>query len=257
VVEGPIMFATTTTRVRLHPEIETRILSIETNDTEVQTRRVLRKIAEIESGGGTIAATDLAPWLDFQRWLAAGERRVVVPYLPALANHVDLWIKGIRMRRDFLQIAQAIAAHALLHREHRARDDLGRIIATTDDYAVVFDLMADRLAESAGVALKPNDRRVLDAIKEIELNRDPDDEDKKGSQGVTSRDLVSELDVDQTTINRRLGKLVSAGLLENLTPGKGRTGRYRISGKLKDRDVLPAPEHLLDPSLQRKPKEGP
>jgi hypothetical protein len=260
VVEGPIMFVTTTTRVRLHPEIETRILSIETDDTEIQTRQVLRKIAELESGGAT-AAPDLAPWLDFQRWLAAGERRVVVPYLPALANHVDLWIKGIRMRRDFLQIAQAIAAHALLHRDRRPRDDQGRIVATTDDYAVIYDLMADRLAEGAGVALKPNDRKVLDAIEDVAARQKADEgleDDKKGirQQGVTSRDLVDELDLDQTTINRRLGKLVSAGLLENLTPGKGRTGHYRASGRLKDRDVLPAPEDLLDPSLQREPKQA-
>ena len=49
--EGPVMFATTTTKAELHPELETRILSVEIDDTQKQTRRVLLKIAQTREIG--------------------------------------------------------------------------------------------------------------------------------------------------------------------------------------------------------------
>ena len=162
--KGPISFLTTTTRGKLHPEIETRILTLETDDTEKQTRRVLAKLAELDSGLGT-SETDLKPWHDYQRWLATGERRVVIPYAPRLSELTRA--KTVRMRRDFSQVLQAIKAHALLRREQRERDAQGRIVATLDDYAVVHGLMADRLAESSEVRLRKPVARVVEAVKAL------------------------------------------------------------------------------------------
>ena len=80
---GPVCFLVTTTRANLHAENETRMLSLETDDSQNQTRAVLVKVAETigEQGIGAIAdIVDVAPWHDFQRWLAAGNRNVVIPY---------------------------------------------------------------------------------------------------------------------------------------------------------------------------------
>lgn len=240
VIEGPIMFVTTTTRATLHPEIETRILSVETDDTHMQTRRVVMKVAEIECGlGVTGPDPDLKPWLAFQRWLAGGECRVVFPDGPDLARHEDLDVNAVRMRRDFFQVICAVKAHALLNREHRERDGQGRIVATLDDYGAVYDLMADRLAHGTGTKLNKYDMRVLEAVRELESEND---ELKK--EPVKSQRLVDVLNLNQTTINRRLMKLVFGGYLENTNPGKGRTGLYITSGKHGDRDVLPAPENM-------------
>jgi hypothetical protein len=238
VIEGPIMFVTTTTRARLHPEIETRILSVETNDTQKQTRLVLRKIAEIEGDPDDGWKPDLAPWHAYQRWLAAGERRVVIPFARELADHPDLDDKRVRMRRDFRQVLGAIQAHALLNRQHRARDDKGRIVASVEeDYAAVFEIMADGLAQGAGTRLKKNDLRVLEALKHL---------DEGDDKGVRVQTLIGYLDLDQTTINRRLIKLTMLGYAENLTPGKGRTGHFKATGAPDGRDVLPHPDDLLD-----------
>ena len=49
-IEGPITFMTTTTKPRVHSELETRILTLETDDSEQQTSRVLLKVADIEGG---------------------------------------------------------------------------------------------------------------------------------------------------------------------------------------------------------------
>jgi DNA-binding transcriptional ArsR family regulator len=237
VKEGPIMFITGTTRARLHPEIETRILSIEADDTSRQTRRVVEKIAEIEGGLAEVDKVD-PKWIAFQRWLAAGERRVAIPFARALARHAHLYVNSVRMRRDFRQVLTTVKAHALLHREHRKRDAQGRIVATAYDYEVAYDLLAARLAQGAGLTLKRNDERVLDKLRDLS---------EESERGVTVAELVRALDLNQTTVNRRLMKLVTNGFVENLNPGIGKTGRFRIIAEPSAGAVLPKPDDLFDP----------
>ena len=129
VKRGPVTFLVTTTRASLHQENETRMLSMETDDSEAQTEAVMEKIAEIE-GEGSVEAIGYATWHDYQRWLAAGERRVVIPWARPLRKLIRA--SAVRLRRDFGQLLRAIKAHALLHRFHREKDAKGRIIATID-----------------------------------------------------------------------------------------------------------------------------
>jgi hypothetical protein len=44
---GPVAFLVTTTKAALHPENETRMLSLEVDDSEEQTKRVLDKVAAV------------------------------------------------------------------------------------------------------------------------------------------------------------------------------------------------------------------
>ena len=47
-MEGPVAFMVTTTQNKLNPENETRMLSLEVDDSQAQTRAVLGKVAEVE-----------------------------------------------------------------------------------------------------------------------------------------------------------------------------------------------------------------
>ncbi len=50
-VSGPTSLITTTTRIFLDPELETRALMLETDDSESQTRSILQnRIIDIETG---------------------------------------------------------------------------------------------------------------------------------------------------------------------------------------------------------------
>ena len=122
---GPVAFLVTTTRNKLNPENETRMLSLEVNDTEAQTKAVLGKVAEVVGLNKEMDIDDLRPWHDYQRWLAAGECQVIVFYARTLARLIKE-TKAVRLRRDFSQLLIAIKAHALLHREHRKRSKKGR-----------------------------------------------------------------------------------------------------------------------------------
>ena len=83
---GPVAFMVTTTRAALHPENETRMLSLEIDDSDTQTRIVLDKVAEIVGLNFEQAVVDYEPWRDYQRWLSAGNRKVVIPFADKLAK---------------------------------------------------------------------------------------------------------------------------------------------------------------------------
>ena len=85
--EGPTGLLVTTTAVRLHPENETRLLSLTVTDTTEQTQGILRAIAD-EATNGDIDV-DTVPgneWHDLQTVLKAGEHRVVIPYAHSLLS---------------------------------------------------------------------------------------------------------------------------------------------------------------------------
>ena len=167
-------FLVTTTRANLNPENETRLGSMETDDSEKQTEAVMEKIAE---GEGSVETINYAKWHDYQRWLAVGERRVAIPWAQSLRKLIRA--KAVRLRRDFGQLLRAIQAHALLHRFHREKDDKGRIIATIDlvddgeasapkvtgDYEAVRDLFADIIAEAAEVKVSETVAATVEAVK--------------------------------------------------------------------------------------------
>src|SRR5262249_31679208 len=71
VKEGPTNCIVTTTSLSLHSENETRMLTIPTNDTAIQTRAVMLRVAQ-----GQQQEPDLYAWRDLQLWLEHAEHRV-------------------------------------------------------------------------------------------------------------------------------------------------------------------------------------
>src|SRR3954453_12262013 len=92
--EGPTGLIITTTALRLHPENETRMLSLTVTDTTEQTASVFRALAE--EGGD---AADFGRWHALQTWLATGSCAVVIPFAKDLAELVPP--VAIRLWRDF------------------------------------------------------------------------------------------------------------------------------------------------------------
>src|SRR5215216_3088025 len=107
--EGPTGLIVTTTAVKLHPENETRLLSLTVTDTQDQTRAVMAALAE-DAGEAT---PDLATWHAFQVWLESAEHRVWIPYARKLADLTPP--VAVRLRRDFGALLNLIRAHTLLH----------------------------------------------------------------------------------------------------------------------------------------------
>ena len=227
--EGPTGLIVTTTSVRLHPENETRMLSLTVTDTPEQTAAVFRALAN----GGTHSG-DLSRWHALQTWLARSNCQVDIPYAARLAEMIRPL--AVRLRRDFKTMLTLIRAHALLHQANRLKNDDGRILAEVGDYAAVRELVAELLAEGAEIAIKPEIRETVRTVEALLSD---------GREEVRQTDIKKVLKLDKSVVSRRVAAALDAGVLRNLEDRKGRPARLVIGDPLPDEiELLPRPEQL-------------
>jgi hypothetical protein len=230
--EGPTGLIVTTTSVQMHPENETRMLSLTITDTPDQTAAVFRALAK----EGTRPELDFTTWHTLQIWLASETTEVLIPFADRLAELVPP--VAVRLRRDFKTILMLVRAHALLHQASRLKDQSGRVIATVEDYKAVRGLVADLVAEGVDATVKSEIREVVQATKGL-----LDD----GRQEVRQVDLGKILNLDKSAISRRVAGAIAAGFLKNEEDRKGRPAKLVIGDALpEDRVVLPVPDRLLN-----------
>jgi hypothetical protein len=204
--EGPTGLVVTTTAVALHPENETRLLSVPVNDTPEQTVEVLKALAAENQ-----APPDFTAWHALQAWLASASHEVTIPFALGLAERTRP--AAIRLRRDFGALLTLIRAHALLHRATRQTDGQGRVVATLDDYAAVRALVIDLLNEGVEVTVPDPVKTTVAAVKTLTASHQPP----------TSVSAIARyLKVDRSTASRRVSVALEGGYLRNLEDVKGR-----------------------------------
>jgi hypothetical protein len=238
---GPTGLIVTTTQASLHPENETRMFSVTVRDDPEQTAGVLQSLADRANPQGGFGPgpesqpPDFTPWHALQRWLElAGCRAVTIPFAHDLAARADT--RAVRLRRDFGATLSLVRAHALLHQGARRRDDSGRIIATLDDYAAVYDLVIDIIAQSVQATVSATIRETVAAVKELDKPNDP---------GIKLTALARALGIDKSAALRRVRVAIEDGYLTNLEDRKGRPARITLGDPLpEDRTVLPHPVTL-------------
>lgn len=234
--EGPTGLVVTTTWANLHPENETRMLSVTVRDDREQTRGVLHSLADRSNGRGP-ASIDLTSWHALQTWLElVGSRKVSIPYAHDLAERADP--RAVRLRRDFGQLLNLISAHAILHQTSRQRDDRGRILATLDDYRAVYDLVIDIISEGVQAAVSPAVRETVKAVAELQA-KDPD------KKPVNLQRLAEQLQLDKSSASRRAKVACELGYLINQEDRRAKPAQLVIGDTLpEETQVLPSPDDL-------------
>jgi len=231
--KGPTGVIITTTAIHLHPENETRIISVPVDDTPEHTREVFRAIASRERELVSDSSL-LQPWHDLHRWLERGVHKVVVPFADELAESIPP--SATRLRRDFTSLLSVIKANALLHQANRKKVN-GAVMATLDDYRVAFELLSDLLAEVVEQTISQNVREVVKAVGELLR------ETRAGH--VSQRQLASRLGLDKSTVSRRVAQAIDGGFLRNEERRDGMPARLAPGDPLPtDEGVLPTPEAL-------------
>jgi hypothetical protein len=227
-LEGPTGLIVTTTQTRMHPENETRMISLTVTDTQEQTKNVFHALAEEDR-----EPVDLEPWRQLQVWLEGQSNTASVPYGKALAELVPP--VAVRLRRDFGAVLQLVRTHAVLHQAGRKKDDKGRVIATIEDYAVVRELVADLVSEGVDATVSKTVRETVDAVAHL-----TQDEDHVGLKAVAKY-----LNLDKASASRRAKAAREAGYLVNLEDTKGKPAKLALGESLPaDLTILPTVEDL-------------
>jgi len=237
--EGPTGLIVTTTAVRLHPENETRLLSLTVTDTQDQTRAVMAALANEADGGGL----DVNVWRALQVWLEGAERRVTVPYAADLAGLIPPI--AVRLRRDFGAILNLIRAYAVLHQASRKRDGEGRIIAAVEDYARVRELVAELVSDGLGATVPATVRETVEMVRKLK---------EETEEPATVADLAEELELDKSAVRRRVK--AAGDYINNLEDKRGKPAQLVPGANLPDDvEVLPNPV-ALDPGSEAGVQEG-
>ena len=223
--EGPAGLITTTTQVSLHPENETRLLSITVDDSAEQTKNVILAIAGQD---GIPDPPELAEWHTLQHWLEDGPCDVTVPFALQIAQLIPPI--AVRLRRDAGTLLALVRAHALLHRATREIVD-HRVVATLHDYEAVRDLVADIISGTLGQSVSPATREVVKAVTDIT---------GAGAEHATYAQLAERLEIDKSSVSRRARVGVAGGYLHNEEDRNGKPARIVLGEPLPD-DVLVLP----------------
>jgi hypothetical protein len=234
--EGPTGVVLTTTAISLHPENETRLISSTVRDDPEQTRGIMRSLAA-KANGKSSTQLDPAPWHALQRWLElAGVKQVSIPYAETLADMTSP--AAVRIRRDFGTILNLIRAHAILNQSKRNLDQDGRIIATIEDYRVIYTLVGNLISEGVDRSVSRIVRETVEAVRSLLANAND-------VASVNQVELASFLKLDTGTVSRRVKQALNLGHLVNLEGKRGRPYKLQLGTKIsKDRSVLPTPEDL-------------
>ena len=162
---GPTGLMTTSTRP-LAAQLHTRLLPVRilNADDRLATLQVI--CAKGDRAAGILPQIDLERFLAFQRWLAVvGERRVIVPFAPALARAMGYCSLELRTRRDFEALLSCVKTIAFLHQRHRKRAvPGGEIVATVDDYWIARRLLIDSFSAAAAEGLTTAIRELVGKI---------------------------------------------------------------------------------------------
>jgi hypothetical protein len=227
--EGPTGLITTTTRTGLHQENETRLLSITITDEPERTHAILKVIAQ--EGGEQL---DLSRWHSLQTAIGTSDANAVVPYLGKVFEMVPP--TAVRMRRDGTILKNLIKANAILHQKTRDRDEQDRIIATLNDYQIIYELVAEVLAEAMEATVPKHVRETVKAVADIAT--------KRGNHARVI-DVAAGLMIDKSAASRRCKRAADLGYICNEEQSKGREAKYVIQNPLPDDvPVLPHPDKV-------------
>jgi hypothetical protein len=231
VKEGPTNLVTSTTSLSLHPENETRMLSLPTNDSPEQTRRVLLSIADDRKRQDA----DLTEWHTYQRWLAEANHDVVIPYAECLMARIPP--VAVRLRRDATAVLQLVKAHAVMHQLSRDTDR-GRIVADIYDYEAVRSLVSELVSEAVGATVPDTVRQTVNLVRELHEAGDE-------NEGVKVGAVAKMLKIERSAATRRLQSARDRGYLVNLEDKQGKPARYVPGEPLPSQAVvLPVPDDL-------------
>lgn len=236
--EGPIAYVESTTQTKLFNEDANRCIVLGTDERPEQTRRIISSVAAAYSG--TITTADQERIVDrhhaLQRML--DPREVVIPFAARLG---ELFTSSrVEARRAFPHLMSMVQASALLHQRQRQIDADGRLLASTDDYAVARHLLTKPFGRQLGGGVSDGALRFHERLRTWTTGSTFTTTDAAKQEAAENSDR---------SVRGWLHELHDAGGLELVESNKGpKPATWKLLDvELGDggTSILPAPERLL------------
>ena len=241
---GPTAFLTTSTK-RLGYQLDTRLLTVEVADDAGQIRAALTMQATLELGGPPLVPHRDA-LLAYQSYLQSlAPWRVVIPFVRELSDALGAQpsLEG-RLMRDLAKLRSLIKAVAILRHLHREHDGSGRLVATLEDYASVYGLVAESYRATSGASEKV--RLVVETVGVL----------LAGCECVSQSQIAKHLSLSKSTVSGRVNAALRGGWLVNLETMPGRAARLKLGEPLPIESGLPTPEMLGEAAVRSRTAEG-
>jgi len=143
-----------------------------------------------------------------------------------------------------------ISIHVIIYQHQREKDENGFIIATLEDYRIIYNLTSDSINQAAEGSIKPTIRQTVNAVRELLQEESSDETDHLGEteqkpKWVDNTTLAKKLGLSTSATSRRVAEATALGFLDNLESRNGKRKRI-ILGKAvpDDESVLPTPDEL-------------
>lgn len=237
--EGPVAFCESTTKTRLLDEDASRMLILNSDDSEEQNRRVVKKVfsdaSKPQSGG---RETLLAKHWASQRLIGSHPPQAVIPFAEQLAEKFPA--DRPECRRIARHCVALTQASAVAHQFQRERDG-DVIIADPADYHVAYRLLSAPAARLLGVEIHSSFGRLLGKLKEV-----------YGDNVFSTTEAAETGGASTRWARQALNVLTEQGIVEQITPGVGpKPATWRIVGDYHGEEVLPDPEKIFLSSSSR------
>lgn len=229
--EGPTCVITTSTK-KLGHQLNTRLFIVDVPDDVRQIRKALKAQAQIETSKCKKPNQQL---IDYQAYLqACAPWEVVVPFADRLAELIGRSVLATRINRDFARLISLIKSVAIIRHTKRDKDEDGRLVATIDDYKVVYALVKDIYGTSITGA-NENVRKVVKTVSDLKA---------AGVKKVTQAAVRKKLDFTKMQALRAVRTAINNEWLVNQEPGKGRPADLIVGELLPEEIGLPKPSEV-------------
>ncbi|MGQ9689201.1 MAG: hypothetical protein ACUVXF_10505 [Desulfobaccales bacterium] len=228
--QGPSVLITTSTRRFCH-QLDTRVFSLEVDDSKEKISAALEAMAEVLENGAVPPDEALIAFQSFLQAQAPWDVRI--PFLRPLVSFVSKQATAPRIMRDFARLVSLIKSVAILRQAHRKRDAKGRLVANLEDYATVFDLVGP-MYENTITGASRELRTMVQTVGEMLEKGEP----------VTATTLASHLNINRGTASRRVHAAIRFGWLVNKETKRGQPWALEIGEPLPEKEMLPHPEMI-------------
>ena len=229
---GPSVVITTSTR-RLGPQLDSRVFTLEVSDSSEQIQAALMTQAQLELEGAVEPNPALIAFQALLQIQAPWE--AVVPFADKLSKKIGLLPHASRINRDFARLLSLTKVVAVLRHHQREVDNQQRIIATLDDYALVYSLV-NKVYETSVTKVSDTVRGVIAAVGELK---------QRGTSPISQSEVARHLDTSRQSVNHPVRVALSQGWLVNAEPKKGYPANLDLGEPLPEALGLPTLAELV------------